>query len=182
MGTVIAVETDGGVAIGGDSLATHDGTITSKHVDRVFDLDGVGAAATGDRSDVDEFERELGAEVRSQRHEVDTIRIDRLAETAARVAATTGVEAVVAARDDDGAPRVRRVGATGDVTEGPVIAVGTGAAVALGRLEDADLPLDLGLAADLVRDVLETVAERDTESGGEIDVWTLPADSDAAEE
>lgn len=174
MGTVVAVETDGGVAVAGDSLATADGTVTSTHVDRVFDFEGVGAAATGDRADVDEFERELGAEVRSQRLETDgPVRIGRLAETAARVAETTRVEAVVAAPDDDGTARVRRVGATGAVTEGPVVAIGTGAALALGRLEGADLGVDLDGAAALVRDALEAAAERDAESGGETDVWTL---------
>ena len=171
---MVAVETDGGAALAGDSLATHDGTVTSKNVEHVFDFEGVGAAATGDRTGVNEFERAFGAELRSERLDHDgPLGLDRLASLAAEVAETAGVEAVIAARDDDGVARVRRVDATGAVTEGPVIAVGTGAAVALGVLEGADLRVDLDAGADLARDAVEAAADRDTESGGEIEVWTL---------
>lgn len=174
---MIAVETDGGVAVGGDSLATDDGTVTSEHVDHVFEFDGVGAAATGSRTGVNEFEREFGAKIRSQRLETDTpLSLDRLASLAAEVTRTAEVEAVIAAPDGDGTPRVRRVGGDGSVTEGPIVALGTGAAVALGVLEGADLHVDVDDAAALVRETMETVADRDTETGGEIEVWTLPAD------
>lgn len=177
MGTVIAVETDGGAAIAGDSLVTDDGTVVSEHVDSVFDFDGVGAGATGSRTGVNEFEREFGAKLRSERLDADgPLSLDRLAAVAARVTETAEVEAVLAAYDDDGTPRIMRVGGDGSVTQGPIVALGTGAALALGALEDADLGVDVDGAAALVRDVLESVADRDTETGGEIQVWTLPAD------
>lgn len=177
MGTVVAVETDGGAAVAGDSLATHDGTVTSKHVDHVFDFEGVGAAATGDRTGVNEFERELGAKLRSERIDSDgSLGLDRVVALAREAAEMAEVEAVVVARDGDGVARVRRVGATGAVTEGPVVALGTGAAVALGVVEDADRSGDAEAAAKLVRDAVEAAADRDAETGGEIEVWTLPND------
>ncbi|ESP86878.1 20S proteasome subunits A and B [Candidatus Halobonum tyrrellensis] len=182
MGTVVAVETDDGAALAGDSLATHDGTVTSKHVDRVFDFEGVGAAATGDRAGVDEFERELGATLRSERLDRDDpLGLDRVVALAREAAEMTEVEAAVVARDADGVARVRGVGATGAVTEGPVVALGTGAAVALGVIEDADTRADADGAAALARDAVEAAAVRDAETGGEVEVWTLSNDGAGAD-
>ncbi len=178
MGTVVAIETTGGAAIAGDELATRGGTVTGGGADRVFEFDGAGAGAVGDESDVDEFRRRLDAELREKRMDRDReVDVDLLARIAAAVAEDVGVDAVVAARDDDGAARIRQVDADGGVLPGPVVALGSGAPVALGRLEAADRDLDLRATEDLLAETLATVAERDADTGGDVDRWSLPSES-----
>lgn len=174
MGTVVAIESDGGAVIAGDSRETRGGTVQSDNVKRVFDLDGVGAGAVGDAGDVDEFARRLESELRSRTMETDREpEIGWVARAAAEIASDVGVEAVVGAPDEEGVGRIRQVGSDGSVLEDTTVALGSGAPVAMGRLEGADAAVDLETAADLARDVVETTAERDTESGGDVDVWTL---------
>lgn len=174
MGTVVAIEAEGGVVIAGDSRQTRGGTVRSDSAERAFDLDGAGAGAVGDVGNVDEFRRRLSSELRSRRLETEEDPdVGWVARAAAEVASATGVEAVVGAPDEDGVPRVRRVGADGSVLADRTVALGSGAQLALGRLEAVDLDLSVAEAEDLVRDVLETVAERDTETGGDVEVWSM---------
>lgn len=171
---MVAIETDAGVVLAGDTRTTTGGTVTSDSVQRVFDLDGAGAGAVGDPGDVDEFGRRLESELRTHEMETDTgTALNWIARTAAETATATGVEAVVGARDADGVARIRRVGPDGSVLEDATVALGSGAPVALGRLEDADLGADLDETAALARDVVAVAAERDVETGGDVDVWTL---------
>jgi len=174
MSTIIGVEMDRGVAVAADRAATTDGTVSGS-VDRVFEFEAAGAAAVGDPGDVAAFGRELRAEIDGERVERGrSMDIERLGRIASRIAADAGVEAVVAARDGDGVARLRSVDAGGAVLADRVAAFGTGAQVALGALESggggADAP------ADRVRDVMGTVADRDGDTGSEIDVWTLKHD------
>lgn len=180
MGTVIAIESEGGVVIAGDTRETRGGTVRSDNVKRVFDLGGAGTGAVGEAGDVDEFGRRLASEVRNRKLETDRDPdIGWIARAAAEVAEATGVEAVVGAPDDEGVPRVRRVGPDGSVLEDTTVALGTGAQLALGRLEDADLDRTLEETATLAREVVDTVSNRDTETGGDVDVWTLEASGSA---
>jgi len=178
MGTVIAFEADGGVAIAGDTRTTAGGTVTGE-VQRVFDLEEVGAGAAGDSGSVQAFGRGLDAALRERAFERDgPLGPDELARAAAEVAEDVGVEAVVATRDADGVARVRQVGPDGSVLEGPVVALGSGAGLALGRLEAMGLDVDAGALAATARDVLETVAARDAGTGEDVDVWTLGSEPD----
>lgn len=177
MGTVVAIETSGGAAIAGDKLATRGGTVTSGSADRVIDLDEAGAGAIGDQGDIDEFRRRLEAELRRDRMERDReVDVDRLARVAAEIAEDVGVDAVVAARDDEGVARIRQVDVDGGILEGPVVALGSGARIAMGRLEAADRERALRSTEEFVRDVVETVAGRDTDTGEDVDLWSLPSE------
>jgi proteasome beta subunit len=176
MGTVVAIETAAGAVLAADKRTLRRGTVT-EGPKRVFDLDGAGAAAVGDQGDVDEFGRRLESEVRSDRTERDRkVNVDRLARVAAEVASAAGVDAVVAAHDEDGVARIRQVDDEGAVLEGPFVALGSGAQIATGRLEGADRDRALDAAEDLARETLETVAERDPETGEEITVWSLASE------
>lgn len=174
MGTVVAIETAGGVAIAGDRRATSEGTVTGESAVRVLDLDSVGAGAVGQVSDVDEFRRQFEADVREFELERDRdIDVETLGRIASPVAEDAGVDAVVATHDDDGVARLRQVDADGGVLSDSVVALGTGAQIAHGRLETVDRDRDLSSTEEFVRDVLETVAERDPDTGEEVDVWSL---------
>lgn len=176
MGTVVAIETSGGAAIAGDRLATRGGTVTSGGAERVVDLDEVGGGAVGEQGDVDEFHRRLDSELRSERMEREReIDVDLLARIAARIAEDAGVTAVVSTHDDEGVARIRQVGPDGSVLSGPIVAIGSGAQVALGRLEAAERERDLRSTEELARETIETVAERDTDTGEEVDLWSLPS-------
>ena len=175
MGTVVAIETDGGIAIAGDRRATQDGTVTSESAERVFDFDEVGAGAVGEGGDVDEFRRQLETELEEAERDRE-ITADVLGNVAADVAEETGVEAVVATHDDEGVARGRRVGPDGSILSGPEFALGSGAQSALGVLESADRGRDLHSTEEFVRDVMETVAERDPDTGEDVDVWSLASE------
>ncbi|MEF8781190.1 MAG: 20S proteasome subunit A/B, partial [Haloferacaceae archaeon] len=183
MGTLVAVETDGGAAIAGDRRVTDDGVVESESAERVFgfevDSGSVGAGALGESGDPGEFRRRLRAELEeaNRRHQ-GPIDVDVLGRVAARAAERTDVEAVVAARDGDGVARIRRVGADGSVLSGEAFALGSGAGIALGRLEAADPSRDLESTESLVREVLATVASRDAATGEAVEVWSLASDPD----
>jgi len=174
MATILGVEVDGGAVLAGDRLRTEGGTVRSENERHVFDFGEAGAAAVGDAGDVDEFERRLRSEVSD--HETqhgDPMRITRLANVAADLAGELGVEAVVAARDESGVPRVRAVGADGGVLTDPAAAFGSGAQFAVGVLDGADRDVSLDAGEQLLRDALDTAAERDTGTGGDVDAYRL---------
>lgn len=172
MSTIVGVECDGGAVIAADTALVRDGRVESTSKRRLFDFADAAAAAVGD--DVDEFGRRLDAEVRGHRTEHgEAISIDRLARIAADIAAETGVEAVVTARDDDGAARIRAIDRAGGVIEDAYAARGSGAAAALGQLEAVDLDVGLDDAEATLREVLSAVAERDAGTGENVDTWRL---------
>lgn len=171
MSTIVGAECTEGALLAADTALVRDGRVASTSKRRVFDFDDCGAAAVG--GDVDEFGRQLEAEVREHRLERDAaMTVERFARVSADVAAETGVEAIIAAHDD-GVARIRTVDADGGVVDDPYAARGSGAAAALGQLEAADLDVDLDTASSTLRDVLSAVAERDVETGDEVQVWRL---------
>jgi len=183
MGTVVALESQDGVVIAGDSQAVTDENVTSEDVERVFDFDGVGAGAVGDTGDIQEFRRQLENELRSSRIEDgENVEIDKLARIAARHANSADVDAVVATHDTAGTARLRQVGSEGEVFDSTPIAVGSGAEIAFGRLETVSSDVQTEEAESIALDTLETVGKRDADGGGEIVVWSLRnADSDNSE-
>ncbi|NEU58158.1 20S proteasome subunit A/B [Halorussus sp. MSC15.2] len=180
MATIVGVAVDGGVVLAGDRRLTRGGTVSSERKRHVFDFGAVGAAAVGEAGGIDEFRRQLDSEVRSHETEQgDPMGIDRFASVASDLAAAEGVEAVVAARDD-GVPRVRGISSDGGVITDDAVAFGSGAQLALGVLEGREAGLGVDDAEELVRDAVETTADRDTDTGAEIDTYRLPADADSA--
>lgn len=154
-----------------DRLAVADGTVSSKHAERIADFADCGGAAV---SDPDQFRRELDGERRG--YETDhgeSPAIEPFTRMATEVASDIGTDAAVAARDGRGEALVRAVYADGSVIEDSPVALGTGAELAFGRLENG-VPADLDEAAAFARDLIEGVGGRDTRTGDEADVWTLP--------
>ncbi|WP_418285262.1 20S proteasome subunit A/B [Halorubrum sp. DTA46] len=174
MSTVVAVETPTGVAIAGDTRAVDGESVSSDQFQRVFDVRGVGVGVVGESGAVQQFRQWLDVAIQDRGFEGnDTPDIDAIARIAAREAQRASVDAVVGARDADGAASLRKVGSDGRVLETGEVALGTGDAVALGLLEALDPDEAATDPAAAVRNVLETVMERDADTGGEVDVWTL---------
>lgn len=173
MGTAIGFECDGGVVLAADRVATRGGSVVSRSVEKVFTFDTVGAAVVGDRGGTDTFRREFDAELRSYRTERGDAQLDAVVRIASRVAADADVDVLVAARDEDGRARLRTVGSDGSVLGEAYDAIGTGAQLALGRLEAVDRGVELSAAASTAESVLATVAQRDPGTGEDVDVWQL---------
>jgi proteasome beta subunit len=178
MGTIVAVASEGGAVIAGDTRDVDGGTVTSARLGRVFDFGNAGAGVVGAAGDIQTFGRRLESELETWRLERGgEIELDALARIAARVARETTVDAVVGARDSDEGARLREVGADGRVVEGPETALGSGAETALGRLEAIDRGRDVDDLVSAARDTVGLVMERDATTGGDIDVWSLSSDS-----
>jgi proteasome beta subunit len=172
MSTIVGIRCRDGVVLAGDRLLVRNGRVESRNRQHVFDLDGgVGAAAIG--SDVDRFVDRLESELRSYRLERGAVSLAAVERLAGEIADETGHEAIVAAPDDEGAT-VRGVYADGATLADPPAALGSGASLALGGLEAADpSTMSLSDAESFVRDLFESVAERDPGTGAGTDVWTL---------
>jgi proteasome beta subunit len=186
MATIVGLRCRDGVVLAGDRVLVRDGRIESRNRRHVFDVDDIGVAAVG--SDVDRFADRLEGELRSYRLDRGSVSVPVLERLGSELASGTGTEAVVAARDRDegedqngtGRAALRGVYADGSTLADPPVALGSGASLALGQLEAADLgSMSVAEAETFVHDLFETVAERDPGTGAEIDVWTL---SDAASE
>lgn len=179
MATILGIEVDGGAVIAGDRQLTEGGTVKSENKRHVFDFGNLGAAAVGDAGDVDEFERRLESEVQDyETQHGDPMTVTRYANLAADIAGEVGVEAIVLGRDDREIARIRGIGADGGVLTDETLALGSGAQVAIGILEGSDRDVSLDAGEQLLRDTLDTVAERDTGTGDEVDTFGLDDDAD----
>jgi proteasome beta subunit len=180
MGTVVALESRDGVAIAGDTRVVDGETVTSQTVQRVFDFDTIGVGVVGKTGDIQEFRRYLEDELRTVRAEQEgEVKIDELARIAARQAEKTNVSAAVATHDSEGVARLREVGSDGQILETRKTALGSGAKMAFGQLETIELDVGLDEAISNTTDLIENVKRRDTDSGGDIDVWSLPNSTDS---
>lgn len=174
MGTCVGVRLEDGVALAADTRATSGSAVRSESVEKLFRFDAAGAAAAGEPGAIQTFGRKLESEVRSRETEQGKpIGIDPLSRLASDLASETGVEAVVAARDDEGVARLRAVDAAGGELDEEVAARGTGAELALGGLDGLDRERGIEGAADALESIFERIAERDTETGPECEAWTL---------
>lgn len=179
MGTIVGIETESGTVLAGDRRVTSGTTVRSDNERKVFDFASAGAAVTGDPGGIDEFGRRLESEIQGYRTEREkNMEIQRLARVGATVADTAGVDAIVSTYDDASVARIREVGSDGRILDEDVVAVGSGVQIALGRLEGTSLDVDLDAAAALARDVLATVAEHDSATGPNVDVWRLEHSND----
>ena len=182
MSTVVAIETPTGVAIAGDTRVADEGAVSSDRFQRVFDLGGVGIGVAGDSAAVQEFWRSFEVALRDHGLESgDTPDVDAVGRITARGAEKASVDVVVGACDADGVASLREVSADGRVLDDDTVALGDGDAVALGDgdavaldvLETLDAEQAANDPAAAVRNVLERVMERDADTGGEVDVWTI---------
>ncbi len=173
MSTILGIECAGGAVVAADRTVVRGGSVASTNKERTFEFDECGAVALGD--DVDAFGRELENEVRSYTTEQDEeMGLTPFASVASDLAESHGVAVILAARDDDGVARVRAVDESGGVTEDPVAAFGSGASFALGQLETLERDdLSLDAAVTEIEGLFAAVAERDTETGDEIDLYSL---------
>lgn len=182
MGTIAGFRCRDGVVLAGDRVLVRRGRIESRTRQHVFDVDvdtDVGAAVVG--TDVDRFVDRLESDLRSYQFDRGTVSPSVLERVASDVASETGVEALVAVRDDDGRATLRTVYADGSTLTDSPTALGSGASLALGNLEAAPLDsLSVSEAESLARETFAAVAERDTGTGEPVDVWTL-TDADADE-
>jgi proteasome beta subunit len=181
MGTVVAIAAEGGVAIAGDTRRVDGQSVTSTQFGAVFDFQSAGAGVVGEASDIQTFGRRLESEVTRWRLERDSeVEIDALGRIAARIARETGVEAAVAARDASGIARLRKVGIDGHIFDASEVALGSGAEIALGRLETADPDSPVNDVTATAREVIELVLERDVATGDSVDIFSLGNDPDAS--
>ncbi|MFC6905222.1 20S proteasome subunit A/B [Halalkalicoccus tibetensis] len=175
MGTIVGVRLADGVALAADKRATSGSAVRSESLEKLFAFDAAAAAAVGEPGAIQTFGRKLESEVRSRETERGkAIRIDPLSRLASDLADEAGVEAVVAARDGEGVVRLRAVDAAGGELDEEVAARGTGAEFALGGLDGMDREQGVAEAVDALESIIGSVAERDTETGADCEVWTLP--------
>jgi proteasome beta subunit len=177
MATIVGIECTDGVLLAGDRTLVEEGTVRSTDKRHVFELGDVGVAVAGSAAAIDSFERELDAELRRYRTDQSEVRIDPLARITSNLAASTGASAIVAAPDEEGVPRLRSVGDDGSILDDDWAALGTGQSLALGQLEAAAEELSLEAADDLVDEIFEALAERDTDTGDDVDRFRLHADA-----
>jgi proteasome beta subunit len=170
MPTVIAFESDGGVVVAADRTVVRGNTVASTRANRLLAFDDCGGAVV---DQPDEVRRKLDVELRRYRTEHgESPTVEPYTRLLRDVVRDVGTDAVAAARDTAGEAHVRAVYADGSTLEDPPLALGTGAELALGRLEAAR-PSELAAAAEFASELLTGVAERDTRTGEEHDVWTL---------
>jgi proteasome beta subunit len=184
MGTIVGLRCRDGVVLAGDRVLVRGGRVESRNRRHVFDFgfdpDDAGTAAVG--SDVDRFADRLESELRSYRLERGPVSIEVVERVGSEVASETGTEAIVAGREDETENGVRAIYADGSTLADPPMALGSGASLALGQLEAADLDsLSVAGAEAFVRDLFGNVAERDPGTGDEVDVWTA-VDSETTSE
>jgi proteasome beta subunit len=175
MGTVAAVQTEGGVAFAADTGAVDDGNATSSGARRLFAFEEALAGAVGDQGAVDEFGRRVDAKRRKLDVEAGReVELDAWARLAADLADDLGIEAVVAARTGDGRARFRRVGpAGGTLGDSETAAIGSGASVAVGHLDSATVGPELAEAVTLAREGVEAARDRDPETTADIETAEL---------
>ena len=169
MGTVVAIETDSGVAIAGDRRTTRGETVTGDSTQRVFAIRDVGVGAIADTGAIDTFRRRFESALRrARREQAAGLTAEVVARVAAGAAQRTGVEAVVASPD----AHLRQVTPEGAALDEPRVALGTGAELAFGRLDGLDDTAPLETTTTALEDIIAAVAERDPATGERVDTYS----------
>lgn len=171
MSTVIAFEYATGAILAADRTLVSGGSIRSRDRQRVYGRDEWGIAVATD--DVTAVRDRVDAGIREYSLSRDTPRINPVERIVASVAEQETAEIVVAARDEDGDAGIRAIRSDGSVLADSPVAMGSGAALALGQLEAASMEIDDDKAISLARETITGAAERDAGTGSTVDVWTL---------
>lgn len=180
MGTVIGVRHDEDVTIAGDRRVSTEGQVSSNDQRHVFDVRGVGLAATGRPGDVRSFRDRLEDQLRTYEHRgAGTVHADVLERMIGELTDTFDVGCLGAAPDDEGRPRLLRCGRDGGCTDERIASIGSGAAIAIGQLEAMD-PDDV--TASRIIEVFAVVAERDAGTNDRIDLWSMSSGLGTAED
>lgn len=166
MPTVIGVRFDDGVVLAGDGREVRDRQVISDDLDRVVEFEDVAIASPGPTNGLDELTRtvedELATYANRNGHPVSASAFERILASASQHA---GVDCLGAVRDDAGEARLLRVDADGGVMIDETAALGSGAAIASGQLESLRTAQSSADGVSVLEEVLETVAERDTDTG-----------------
>ncbi|QZA88456.1 hypothetical protein K0C01_11835 [Salinarchaeum sp. IM2453] len=174
MSTVVAIQTDHGVVIAGDSHVTQAGTITSTSANRVIEYDQIGAGVVGQSGAVNSFERRFESELKKYELEASgELAIDAASQIAVACAENTGIEAVVGGYDENKIAQLRQIDDDESILPEQQIALGSGAQLALGQLGAVNNSQSIASAEETARSILKTAAQRDPSTGGEIDIWSL---------
>ena len=186
MTTAIGFVAGDGAVVAADRSLVRGDRIESRDRQRVYGFDDWGIAIAGDGAgarstgsppsgdDVDAIRDRVEAAVREyETNRGEAPGVEPLAHVAGEIAAEFGTSLLIVGRDEDGDAAVVEIHADGSRLEDSPVAIGSGADLALGRLEGADTDVAIDAAADLASDVIEGIAERDPETGEEADVWTL---------
>lgn len=172
MSTLVGFRCADGAVLAGDRSRVEGGRLQSRAQSRVFGFDDWGVAIAG--TPVEAVRDQLEASVRTYRTDHGKPpTVEPLSRMAREVVDSTEVELLFACRDTDGKATVGSVTADGAVLTDSPLALGSGASLALGRLESADLELPLADAQELAETVISGVASRDTATIDVVDSWTL---------
>jgi len=174
MTTLVGFRCADGAVVAGDRTIVDRGSIRSSDRQRVYGFDGWGIAVLGD--DVDGVRDRVDAGVREYRTgqgDGDVPTREPLGRIAADVVEEFDAALLAAGHDDGGTADVVAVREDGSRIEDSPSALGSGTELAIGRLEAADTDVGLAEAEALARDVIEGVAERDTGTDDDTDVWSL---------
>ncbi len=181
MSTVIAATIAAGVIIVADRRHTQ-GNIVSGTQARVFTDPGgttdVGGGVIGDPGATEQFQRQFADALQTAaRDQPGGLYLDVIARVGARVADQTRMMAVVGARTEAGKAEMRHITADGGVLTPTTVSLGTGKAVAASRLDTLDQSQSLAAATTTLEQIMTTVAERDPQTGSNIDVCTIHSDT-----
>ncbi len=189
MATVLGIRCAEGAVLAGDCRSTSDDTTTSDGVQQVFEYADAAAAVVGDVGAIQEFDRRFGTELDRQRDDSQTnhgeeadgehLHIDRIARVASELTGELGLDGLVVGHDSNGEVGLCEVGSDGLVLASEVTALGSGASVAFGPLEQANTDRELDDVESLARETLSIVAQRDPETGTDIDVIRFETDDEA---
>ncbi|MFB6236385.1 MAG: hypothetical protein ABEH81_16225 [Halopenitus sp.] len=176
MPTAIGFRCEDGVVIAADRTLVRNGMVESRDHQRAFGYDDEewGVAVAGD--DAHAAHDELQEKIRGYEADRDWERapaLEALGRMAGEVADDHDAPLVVAGLAEDGVAGIRVAYADGSTIEETVTAVGSGTESALGQLEALDTDKPTPAAAEVAREVIATVAERDPATGEAADVWTL---------
>lgn len=162
--------------IAADRTLVRNGMVESRDHQRAFggDDEEWGVAVAVD--DAHAVHEDLQAKIRSYEADRDWERsptLEALGRMAGEVADDHDAPLILAGLQEDGVAGLRAAYADGSTLDETRTAVGSGAESALGQLEALDTDIPHSVAAEVARDVIATIAERDPATGEEADVWTL---------
>ncbi len=179
--TAVGVKGSNYVILAAERRVSYGGYIMSRAGKKVYKInDYLGLALAGLFADMQAIAKMLSAEIRY--HEL-TIGRRMTVRAAAKLLASILYsnkyfpflsEILVGGIEPDGTPRLYVMDPVGSLIEDDYAAIGSGAPIAIGVLENGyrkDLPLDD--AKKLVRDAIKAAIERDAMSGDGIDILVI---------
>lgn len=174
MATVIGARGADGVCLIGDHRVRGSDDSIRDSVDHVFSFEEAILGVVGPPHAMQEFQQRTREAVRSYTLERDAP-ISRAAyrEILRDAATRNGIDCLGATRADDGMATLIEVDRTGSVYEPPMAAIGTGAQLARGALENIDRTQPVRALTTALEDIMAVVAQRDAETSDTTNVVTV---------